>query len=139
MSALLSTAEGPLAVVLLSLALATLCSPKLSAADVILAGLADTALLTARQIADLLPGNRGRMSARVVVRWMVAGVSGGLKLRSRRCGHRHCATVGDLREFLNARAHLREPPAPRPSPRSVMRLREQRAALARRAAEEALR
>ena len=105
----------------------------------LLSGAADDELLTLGEWAKILPG-RGRrarrgMSARVVLRHIIAGVRGH-RLRSQRVGARHMVLGRNLREHLAAIAPGADRPAPRPS---AMRLRARRAALARRAASEALR
>src|SRR5262245_39515332 len=69
-----------------------------SAGDVLLAGLDDNLVLSL-DAAKLLPGRKPgkRMNARVMLRWVIAGVRGH-RLRTLRIGQRHVVRIADLRE-----------------------------------------
>src|SRR5688572_24604688 len=109
-------------------------------ADLLFAGRRDDELLTLAEVASLLPGRRrGRsMSPRVLLRWALGGLRG-QRLRTLRIGQRHVVAVGELRRFLAATAPGGATSEVRTSAAAEQRLRARRAALARHAAEEALR
>jgi hypothetical protein len=112
----------------------------LPTARALLDGAADDLLLPLADWAAVLPGRRrnSNMSKKALLRWHIAGVRGH-RLPTRRIGHRHLVLGRDLRKFLAAIAPDAARPAPRPSARAAVRVQQRRAALARRAAAEALR